>query len=141
MEPPPNPYESPKQVAQPVSLWGWFWRLLQSARPPNFSAGDPTVVEGVAFYIDPGNDSVLYAASPSYDQSERRMNLVVAEAIRVLPIFLAKDPRLSSLLADRKLCVRIIATYDDPSDVHCERILDWDILGAILKDEGKEAEL
>lgn len=64
------------------------------------------------------------------------MNLVVAEAIRVLPAFLADYPDLHPQLSGRKLCVRMIGAYTDVQAVfHRERLLEWDILDAILTDD------
>lgn len=113
--------------------------MLRSApriHAPEFSAGDAIICDGIAFFIDPKNTSVAYAASPSSDHSDQRMNLVVAEAIRVLPAFLTDYPDLHSQLGGRKLCVRMIGAYTDvQSDFHRELLLEWDILDAVLSDD------
>ncbi len=61
------------------------------------------------------------------------MNLIVAEAIRVLPILLADSPSLTQILLGRKLVVRMLDDYSNSSNaVIREEVLDWDILGGII---------
>lgn len=64
------------------------------------------------------------------------MNLIVAEAIRVLPILLADSPRLTHILRGRKLVVRMLDGYStSPNAVVREDVLDWDFLNAIIDGE------
>lgn len=61
------------------------------------------------------------------------MNLIVAETIRVLPIFLADYPELHPLIRGRKLSVRMTKSYSNPeSDVLHVVELEWDIVDAVL---------
>ena len=117
-------------------------RLFQSipiARIPTFAAGDAIICNGIAFFIDPGDPGVLYAASPSAEDSERRMNLIVAEVIRVLPNFLTDFPQLHPQLRGRKIAVRMISDYSDThSPFRRQLVLEWDILDAILSDRPGE---
>ncbi len=104
-------------------------------RVPVFANGDAIICDGVAFFIDPEDPSVAYAASPSAEHSERRMNLIVAEVIRVLPAFLTEYPELRPQLAGRKLSIRMIDNYTDTQAVfRRELALEWDILNAVLSD-------
>lgn len=69
--------------------------------------------EGVSFFIDPDDQQRFYAALPSSVTSQTRMNAIVAEAIRVLPIFLVEYPELQEIAGGRRLVVRMIARYVD----------------------------
>lgn len=61
------------------------------------------------------------------------MNLIVAETIRVLPIFLADYPELHPLIRGRKLAVRMTKCYSNTkSDVLRVVELEWDIVDAVL---------
>ncbi len=61
------------------------------------------------------------------------MNLIVAEAIRVLPMLLAESPSLTQILRGRKLVVRMLDDYSNSSNaVIREQVLDWDILSGII---------
>lgn len=61
------------------------------------------------------------------------MNLIVSEAVRVLPMLLADSPSLTRILRGRKLVVRMLADYSGSSNaVIREEVLDWDILNAII---------
>jgi hypothetical protein len=100
-----------------------------------FADGQAFVCEGIAFFIDPANPLVAYAASPSTDHSSLRMNLIVSEAVRVLPLFLADHPEVREPLRGRKLIVRMVNSYADACSAYrCETALEWNILDAILSD-------
>lgn len=90
------------------------------------------IVEGIAFYIAPNNLANMFAASPSATANGKRMNLVVAETIRVLPIFLTNYPRLHSIMRGRTLVVRMIENYDKQNAVVREQTLEWNVLNAFL---------
>ncbi|NNE00444.1 MAG: hypothetical protein HKN47_24260 [Pirellulaceae bacterium] len=133
-----NPYQSPRSVDAVDSWWTRLRRRLfriRVDRPPVFANGEAIICHGLAFFIDPDNASVLYAASPSSVHTPQRMNLVVAEAIRVLPTFLADHPKLHAQLRSRKLIVRLIDSYEcKQSEYQREVALEWDILDAVLRD-------
>ncbi len=61
------------------------------------------------------------------------MNLIVAEAIRVLPILFADSPSLTQIFRGRKLVVRMLDDYSSSSNaVIREVVLDWDILSGVI---------
>lgn len=138
----PNPYQPPTSVDEPDSWWKRFggrFRSPPQQREPNFSAGDAIIFEGIAFFIDPNDTAIAYAASPAADHGDRSMNLIIAETIRILPSFLAEHSDLQSHLVGRKLCVRMIDSYtDDRSEFHREHLLEWDLLEALLEDSTDE---
>lgn len=111
-------------------LWSNPW-----TSESRFQQGDLFIVEGVAFYIDANDPTTLYAASPSETDSTERMNLIVTEAIRVLPLFLAKHPHLHRLVRGRKLKVRMIASYETVDSVIREQAIDRDLIDSILGDD------
>lgn len=134
----PNPYASPRSI----HVETWWDRLrtrfggLHPARSPVFADGGVLICEGIAFFIDPANPSVAYAASPSGDHSSDCMNLIVSEAIRVLPLFLADHPEVHEHLRGRKLTVRMVKSYEDASSEYTrETPLEWNILDAILSED------
>lgn len=86
-----------------MKLFGLF-HSIPPARVPAFADGDACICNGIAFFIDPNDPHVLYAASPSAEDSERRMNLIIAEVIRVLPNFLTDFPQLHPIVLDH-VCV------------------------------------
>lgn len=64
------------------------------------------------------------------------MNLIVSEAIRVLPLFLADHPEVHEHLRGRKLTVRMVKSYEDASSEYTrETPLEWNILDAILSED------
>lgn len=94
-----------------------------------FIQGYALIFEGIAFFVDPQNSSLLYAASPSEDESESRMNLIVSEVVRVLPTFVAEHSHLGSALVNRKLVIRMIRSYRDKQGEFVREVsLDWDML-------------
>ncbi len=112
----PNPYQSPKPLEPFVPWWKklakWF-RSEAGYLAREFLDGRMLVVEGIAFSIDPDNEHVLYAASPSNSISESRLKLVVSEAMRLLPDFMQQHPSLRSHLKQRDLIVRLVHNYAD----------------------------
>lgn len=132
----PNPYQSPVAVDRYQSWWTKLRGLLgpnSSTHASAFSSGDAIICCGIAYSIDPDNSSFLYASSPSAETSQERMNLIIAETIRVLPIFLADYPELHPLIRGRKLAVRMTKSYSNAkSDVLRVVELEWDIVDAVL---------
>jgi len=133
-----NPYRSPFPVDAEPSWWSRILgrhRAQRAIRRPNFFAGESIIHRGIAFWIDPGDSNTLFAGSPSSDLRDRRMNLVVAETIRVLPEFLFVYPEINETLVGRQLCVGLLNEYEvSPRHFLRERHLDWDFLSAILGD-------
>lgn len=132
----PNPYESPRSI-HVETWWDRLRTLFGGSHAPSrtFADGRALICEGIAFFIDPANPSVAYAASPSEDHSSDRMNLIVSETIRVLPMFLADHPEVHEHLRERKLTVRMVDSYADArSACSRETPLEWNILDAILSD-------
>lgn len=110
-------------------------RLTHSTRTPDFASGDAFICDGIAFFIRPDNTDLVYAASPTSVFDDQRMNLIVAEVIRVLPNFLLDYPHLHAVLRGRKLCVRMIESYTAiQSDFRREQKLEWNIIDAVLSD-------
>tara|TARA_A100000171_G_scaffold44516_1_gene47418 strand:- start:332 stop:643 length:312 start_codon:yes stop_codon:yes gene_type:complete len=96
-------------------------------------SGELVIIDGIAFYLDPDDLSVVFAASPSATNTTERMNLIVAESIRVLPLFLAESSSLTRILRGRKLIVRMLGDYS--SSTHAvirEEVLEWDIINSII---------
>lgn len=131
-----NPYQSPPAVDRQETWWTKLrgvLRLDPSTRKTDFPGGDAIICCGIAYFINLKLPSVLYASSPSSDLSQERMNLVVAESIRVLPIFLAEHPELHPLIRGRRLTVQITNSYSNvKSNVLREVELEWEIVDAIL---------
>jgi len=121
-----NPYAAPRED---VVLEPWWRRLLRMLgivprheRAVDFERGDPLFREGIAFYIERRDPRRLYAMSPSTDESDARLELVAAEARRLLPELLAEYPQLEPLVRDRQLWVRLTRDYSTgKSNVRRER--------------------
>ena len=98
-----------------------------------------TLVSGIMFYVDPAQEDLFIAASPSTVHTDERMDLVVAEAIRMLPVFLEEYPIAAKQIESRTLVVRIIEGYlDPPKKFVRETRLGWDHLAMVLGDSGAE---
>lgn len=134
----PNPYASPRSI-HVETWWERLLRLLGGLHAPGpvvFADGGVLIHEGIAFFIDPANPLVAYAASPSTDQSDQRMNLIVSETIRVLPLFLADHPEVREHLRERKLTVRMIESYAEArSKCFREAALERNLLDAPLLED------
>lgn len=116
-----------------LSQWVAFLLRFPWTEALHFSRGGLLIVDGIAFYLDPKDTSNAFAASPSANDTDERMNLIVAEAIRVLPILLAKSPSLTRILRGRKLVVRMSDEYSNSSNaVIRERVLDRDLFRGII---------
>lgn len=139
-----NPYQPPSEERHFVPWWQALKLFLfgsSSGRVVNFQQGDLVFCEGIAFFIDETESEILYAASASSDLSDRRLNLLVAETIRVLPHFVAANPDLIEFLSGRKLVIRVVNSYpDSQTDFLREISLDWDFLAAILSDADVDEE-
>lgn len=133
-----NPYEPPAAPNKQVSWWESLLRWLSppAAKPElQFPDGGKLIVEGIAFYLDMFDATRLYAASPSAVDTEERMNLVVAEAVRTFPIFLRDNPGALPLIRGRKMTVRLIQDYaEDPKRYVREYVPEWDYVGAMVGD-------
>jgi hypothetical protein len=122
----PNPYQSPAAL-DPVE--GWWSRFRKRLRPvpvrrePQFERGEALLCYGVAYLIELNDPSTLHAALPSSEATQQRMEQLVAEAVRVLPLFLATHPKLQPFLRGRRLCVRMIETYADLSTERMPRVM------------------
>lgn len=110
-----------------ISKFTRLIRRLPLIRYVAFRRGDIVIVYGIAFYIDPDNASVLFAASPSTKNTDDRMDLVVAESIRALPYLFSRRPGLERLIRGRILIVRLVESYAEiRGSVLREYSLDWD---------------
>ncbi|MCR9210141.1 MULTISPECIES: hypothetical protein [Rhodopirellula] len=131
-----NPYQPPATVAAPHSRLSRFARFLRCfpwTTTSRLISGELVIIDGIAFYLDPDDLSVVFAASPSATNTTERMNLIVAESIRVLPLFLAESSSLTRILRGRKLIVRMLGDYS--SSTHAvirEEVLEWDIINSII---------
>ncbi len=143
-----NPYQPPTPTDHTASWWSRLVRFLSgtfligTTNPgqQRFADGDAIICSGIAYFVDPLDATRLYAASPSETNTDERMNLITAEAIRHLPALLAENPNLVDLLAGRKLCVRMIRSYDDSRAVYVrEDSLDWDIFADPATDRSGES--
>jgi hypothetical protein len=122
----PNPYQSPAAIEAVEGWWSRFWKRLRPAparRKPQFEKGEALLCYGVAYLIELDDPSTLHAALPSSEATQERMERLVAEAVRVLPHFLATHPKLQPLLRGRRLCVRMIDTYTDLSTERMPRVM------------------
>ena len=133
-----TPYQSPNSVNEHESWWPKLLRLftVPAATPElSFADGGKVMADGIAFYLDLADTGRLYAASPSSVHTDERLNLVVAEAIRVLPLLLRDNPDLQPHVHGRKLIVRLIGMYDDDSSTFArEYKLSGDYVSAVLDD-------
>ncbi|MGB7325986.1 MAG: hypothetical protein WBD31_14020 [Rubripirellula sp.] len=114
----PNPYQPPALIDETPSWWGRIRTLFRVGpkvvslvQTASFSKGDAIIYDGISFFVDPGDRKILFAASPSSDHSDQRMDLITAEVMRVLPGFLGEYPSLQRRLRGRKLMVRMIESY------------------------------
>lgn len=134
----PNPYQSPRITEVHDTWWAKVCRLFTSptlAPRVRFEDGDKVITGGIAFYLDLEDSSRLLAASPSSVETDERLNLVVAEAIRAFPLFLRNNPSLLPIVRGRKLSVRLIQAYsDDPSVFIREYTLHWDYVAGVIDD-------
>jgi hypothetical protein len=130
----PNPYQSPAAVDAIEGWWSRFWKRLRpvpARREPQFEKGEALLCYGVAYLIELNDPSTLHAALPSSEATQERMERLVAEAVRVLPLFLATHPKVHPLLRGRRLCVRMIEIYTDLSMERMPRVtLDSDVVEA-----------
>lgn len=116
----PNPYQTPLPVDPTFSWWdrfcGW-WRISrvvdQEPAPKLFANGHAIIFGGIAYFVDPKDADLLYAASPSSVNTDQRMQLIVQQAIEILPEFVADFPALAEMLGGRRLVVRMIVSYHD----------------------------
>lgn len=130
-----NPYEPPAWTDERETWWSRIRAFFRrpDVRSQGFANGDPIICEGIAFFITPEDPTTAYAGSPSTDISEQRMNLIVSEAIRTLPLFLAEHPDLHEYLRGRRLSVGILCNdYDKQPVFRHAKPLNWDILNALL---------
>ncbi len=116
-----NPYRPPRSIDSNDSWWNrlkhWFRILLVSTFEDGvFADGDAIIFEGIAFFINPDDPEIFYAATPCVDRSPERLQFVVDESLRVFPEFLAEYQKLRSVLYERKMIVRIIDAYSDKQD-------------------------
>lgn len=114
-----NPY-APLSFEEPEESWrsrllgafvSWF-RQKRGRTAPQFQKGGAMVFGGIAFFIDPGDETTLYAGSPSLDRSDRRVALIAHEALKLLPDFLEENTALAVQILQRRLVVRIVHSYD-----------------------------
>lgn len=122
-----NPYQPPKVIEPHEGVLGRWLRWFTGVRPPapaDFAEGGVVIVEGIAFYVNPSDASVLFAASPSETTTDERMDLIVAETLRVLPIFLEQHPNLQEEVRGRTIVVRMIAAYDSADHILRERAVE-----------------
>ena len=102
-----------------------------------FRRGEMVIVDGIAFYLDPKDSSVLFAASPSAKTTDERMSLVVTESIRVLPQLFLRRPILKRLVRGRTLVVRLVGSYAEThGTVFREETLDWNTVVRRTQDGG-----
>ena len=139
-----NPYQSPQSIKPGESWWNvftkriLFWWTIQE---PGFQNGDALLYAGIVFFVDPQEPNVLFAATPSADSTQRRLNLVVSETVRVLPMFLAENPQIEPYLVGRQLKVRLIHDYQNfDQDYSLEYEFEWDVLTDFLTDTDDELE-
>lgn len=122
MSEPSNPYQSPRGI---VYLPKWRLRLRQWLMPrpeTRFLRGQALLCEGIAYFIDRKSPKVLFAASPSTDESPEQMELIVAESLRLLPVLMAQHPALRRGIWRCKLRVRMIQYYSDIPDRYVHEI-------------------
>ena len=140
----PNPYQPPATVVVGQSRLARFIRFLRRfpwTKSSRFLRGELVIMDGIAFYLDPNDSSLVFAASPSGTNTNERMNLIVAEVIRVLPHLLADYSSLVRILRGLKLVVRMLDGYSSSSQaVIREKVLEWDLLDAIIDGDNIESE-
>lgn len=119
-----NPYQPPR--TEVPSWWSRFLAWLQRGSFA-FLQGKPLILEGIQFYIDPQEPGVLYAASPAKKISDTTVQLVIAEVRRLTPELIQLHPSMHSLLHGRKICVRLINTYEDGKAQTADFVIDdWE---------------
>lgn len=135
-----NPYLPPTptpEVPHRLFAIGRLLRELPFVRTLAFRRGDVSIIGGIAFYVDPKNKSLLFAASPSAAVTDERLELVVSEAIRNLDDLLLPHRGLRRFLRGRTLAVRLTGTYDDARTVVTrETRIDWATVARRIQDGG-----
>ena len=99
-------------------LFSGFWRIPNRGSP-DFRNGDAFIVAGIGYFIDPSDNTTLFAGAPSEDHSDERLALIARESIRYLPDLLEELADHRHDLISRRLVVRIVQSYSGiGSDYH-----------------------
>jgi hypothetical protein len=110
-----NPYQSPNAIEFVPRWWLKLRKMFEPSPLKLFLRGRAIICEGIAFSLDPKSRRVFYAASPSINHSDERMDLIVEEALRILPVFVNEYPELRAGVLSCNLCVQMIHGYNDVS--------------------------
>ncbi|MCM2373849.1 hypothetical protein [Aporhodopirellula aestuarii] len=126
----PNPYRPPAPLSKPPTRKWSIWRLFRR-HPRILEIGvrwsELSIVEGIAFFVDPNDSSVAIAVSPSAITTDDRMELVTSEATRVLPELFLRRRSFRNLIHGQKMTVRLVESYAEAkTSVRREHSVTWD---------------
>ncbi|WP_345682101.1 hypothetical protein [Novipirellula caenicola] len=131
----PNPYQPPPSVDEaPPSWWqrirNWFqpgtaarYEVGYEASLLEFLRGRCLFFEGVVFFVDREDRSILHAAIALRVDDPGLVDRSCDEVIRVLEIFFRYYPDIEKGVAGRQLCIRFLRLYTDFDDEVRERTI------------------
>ncbi|EMI16803.1 hypothetical protein RMSM_06272 [Rhodopirellula maiorica SM1] len=129
----PNPYQSPPSVDEaPPSWWQRIRHWFQPQAEARYEVGDDASLleflrgrclffEGVVFFVDRGDRTILHAAIALRSDDRELVDRSCAEVVRVLQIFFRYYPDIEKGVTGRQLCVRFLRLYTDFDDEVRER--------------------
>ena len=88
-----------------------------------FVEGQPFMHYGVVIFVDPEKETAIHVALPLREPTELLIQRNVDEALRVVPAFLGHFPDAQSIVAERQLVVRMIASYEDLDNEVSDRVI------------------
>ena len=116
-----NPY------APPRTEFMFDEKIAPAGMLDHFLEGEPFIHYGVVYFLDPEDATTIHAALPLVAKAMVSRN--VDEAVRRLPEFLATLPNSLSVVSERSLVIRMIASYQRLHDeVHNRVVVSWDEL-------------
>ncbi|GAA4470681.1 hypothetical protein [Novipirellula rosea] len=129
----PNPYQPPPSVDEaPPSWWQRIRKLFQPGTGARYEVGyDASLLEflrgrclffeGVVFFVDREDRTLLHAAIALRADEPDLVDRNCEEVIRVFEIFCRHYPDIEKGVTGRQLCVRFLRQYTDFDDEVRER--------------------
>ena len=129
----PNPYQPPTPLDESRPSW---WQRIRSLFQPGkegryevgydaslleFLRGRCIFFEGVVFFIDVEDRTILHAAIALRIDEPALIDRTCDEVVRVFETFCRHYPDLEKGAAGRQLCVRFLRLYTDFDDEVTER--------------------
>ncbi|MEM6471890.1 MAG: hypothetical protein AAF802_20185 [Planctomycetota bacterium] len=134
--PTPNPYRPPVLAEETSQSWWEKCKRLLNLEDPSegvrFRQGEGFIVNGIVFHVDRNDPQYLFAASPSAKSDNARMELVIEEAIRSVPMLIEDFPQVRGIIQNRFLAIQLLDDYrvngdrilrQTKTNLDCETIL------------------